>query len=155
MRLIDTPPGSRPTGIAFVALLAVAPWTTGCYAYQNIPLAKLDDLTAAPGRVPRAELDGEACEGCRVEVDTTTPLILTTTQGEALRVTPFYFHLSKTQLVAPDYGVLVERDEIGSAAVRTISVGRTVALVSTVVLIAAGTFAAIQLTAGTQSLRAK
>ena len=128
---------------------------SGCYTYQAIPVPRLEDLTATPGRAPRLEMEGEGCDGCRVEVDTTTPLILTTSQGAPLRVTPFYFHLSKTQLVAPAYGVLVERDEIGSAAVRTLSVGKTVALVATVVLVAAGTFAAIQLTAGQETLRAK
>ena len=141
---------SRSVTLTFTALLA-----TGCYTYQAIPLPRLQDLTAAPGRAPSLELEGEACGGCRVEVDTTTPLILTTSQGTALRVTPFYFHLSQTQLVAPDYGVLVERDEIGGAAVRTLSVGRTAALVASVVLVAAGTFAAIQLTAGDETLRAK
>jgi hypothetical protein len=80
--------------------------------------------------------------------------VLTTKDGLLHRVTPFYFHMNDTQLVSPDYGILVDRAEVKTAEVRTLSSGGTIALVVGIAAIAAGTFLAIQLTAGDDSLSA-
>ena len=134
-------------------LLAVAALaTTGCYAHQRIPVADLQKLTAIPGRAPEADLKGESCGGCVVRVDGTTPLVLTTRDGQEHRVTPFYFHMNEKQLVSPDYGVLVDRADVRAADVRTLSTGGTIGLVVGIAAIAAGTFLAIQLTAGDEDL---
>lgn len=136
---------------ALLAALAVA----GCYAHQAIPLSSVAELSAAPGRPTEAQVPGEDCGGCRVSVDATTPLLLTTADGEVHRVTPFYFHVSDTQIVSPDYGVLVERADVQRAEVRELSTGGTLALVGVVAAAAVGTFLAIQLTAGQEDLRAR
>ncbi len=124
----------------------------GCYSHQQIAVADLEKLTAAPGRSPEADLSGRGCEGCSVRVDGTTPLVLTTKDGRSHRVTPFYFHMNETQLVSPDYGVLVDRVDVKTAEVRTLSAGGTIGLVAGIVAVAAGTFLAIQLTAGDEQL---
>lgn len=124
----------------------------GCYSHQRVAVAHLEKLTAVPGRLPEADLPGDLCDGCVVHVDGTTPLVLTTEDGLTHRVTPFYFHMNERQLVSPDYGVLLDRAKVSSAEVRTLSTGRTVAMVVGIAAIAAGTFLAIQLTAGDENL---
>ncbi len=133
-----------------VTLAAVV--LTGCYSHQRVAVAHLEKLTAVPGRLPEADVPGDLCDGCIVHVDGTTPLVLTTADGLTHRVTPFYFHMNERQLVSPDYGVLVDRSKVSAAEVRTLSTGRTVAMVLGIAAIAAGTFLAIQLTAGDENL---
>lgn len=126
--------------------------SAGCYTNQRIAISELARLDAVPGRALEAEIPGADCSGCSVQVNPTTPVVLTDRSGIAHRLTPFYFHLSPTQLVAPDYGVLLERTDVTDAAVRTLSVSRTVALAATVAAVALGGFFAIQATAGEASL---
>lgn len=132
-------------------LLLLAALTAGCYRQQRIPLAELEQLTAAPGRPPAVDVPGEDCDGCSVTVDTTTPILLTDADGRTHRVTPFYFHMSDAQLVSPDYGVLLDRTDLQQAEVRHLSTGGTLTLVGLVTAAAVGTFLAIQLTSGEQS----
>jgi len=133
-------------------LLLAALALPACYSHQRVAVTDLDQLTAVPGRPPEASLQGTDCGGCQVQVDGTTPLVLTTRDGQVHRVTPFYFHMNKTQLVSPDYGVLVDRTQVSTAEIRTLSTGGTIAMVAGIAAIAAGTFLAIQLTAGDENL---
>ncbi len=138
-----------------IAALALTIALGGCYSQRPVALAALEDLTAAPGRPPEVQVAGEECDGCQVTVDATSPLVLTTADGRTHRMTPFYFHMSDTQVVSPDYGVLIDRADLRRAEVRTLSVGGTVALVSVVATVAIGTFIALQATAGEENLGAK
>ena len=124
----------------------------GCYSHQRIDATELSKLAAAPGHPDVVTITGIGCDSCQVEVDGTTPLVLTTKDGRAHRLTPFYFHLSEAQVVSPDYGVLVDRKDLDRAEVRTLSTGGTIALVATIASAAVGTFLAIQLTAGQDEL---
>ena len=133
-----------------LALAALA--LGGCYSHTQVAVTDLEKLTAVPGRAPEADLAGQDCDGCPVRVDGTTPLVLTTKRGLQHRVTPFYFHMNDTPLGSPDYGVLVDRAEVRTAEVRTLSTGGTSAMVVGIAAIAAGTFLAIQLTAGDSSI---
>ncbi len=131
-----------------LALLLGLTMLAGCYSHQRIDHTELDKLAAAPGHPDVVAMTGIGCEGCQVQVDGTTPLVLTTGDGRAHRLTPFYFHLSETQVVSPDYGVLVDRKDLDKAEVRKLSTGGTVALVAGIASAALGTFLAIQFTAG-------
>ncbi len=136
----------RWRGVLCAALL------TGCYSTQQLPLAQLDALTAAPGRRSERTVAGEACAGCEVTVDPTTPLLLTSTAGERHRLTPFAFQIVDDRIVGPEQGVLLDRNEVVVAEVQTFSPGRTTALIAGVALLAAASFVAIRLTAGEGSL---
>ncbi len=136
----------RLVPLLLVAGLALA----GCYSQRPIGLDALDQLTAAPGRPPEVEV--KSTEGEPITVDATSPLVLTTADGRTHRVTPFYFHMSDTQLVSPDYGVLVNRADLTGAEVRQLSVGGTAALIGVVAAVAIGTFVALQATAGEDAL---
>jgi hypothetical protein len=135
-----------------LSTIAICVLLSGCYAHQQIPLAQLEHLTAVPGRPSATDVPGEDCGGCTVNVDTTTPLLLTDISGRVHRLTPFFFHMSDKQVVSPDYGVLVARADIQRAEVRDLSLGGTLTVVILVAAAAVGTFLGIQLTAGEERL---
>ena len=139
----------------WTGLLVGALAMSGCYTHQRIAVEELEKLTAAPGRPPEVVVKGVECGDCQVQVEATSPLVLTTRDGVAHRMTPFYFHMSDTQLVSPDYGVLVNRADLQRAEVRQLSTGGTLALVGLIAGVALGTFVAIQATAGEESLRSE
>jgi len=98
----------------------------------------------------REPVDGiDPVTGCRmVEVSATNPIEVHTREGTEYRITPFNFTLSNTQLVSPDYDLLVPRDDLEDAEVSTFSTGKTIGIIAALTAAAVGTFLAISLTAG-------
>ena len=87
--------------------------------------------------------------GCEmVEVSATNPIEVRTNDGVTHRVTPFNFTLSETQLVSPDYDLLVSRNSLDGAEVSTFSTGKTIGIIAALTAVAVGTFLAISLSAG-------
>ncbi len=127
----------------------------GCYSHQRVELDELGQLTAAPGRPEEVAIKGADCGECAVVVDATSPLVLTTRDGAQHRMTPFFFHMSGGQLVSPDFGVLVDKNQVDRVEVRQLSTFKTAALVAIVAGIAVGTFVGIRATAGDESLRSE
>ena len=96
-----------------------------------------DATSAAP-----AEEDTRA--GCvKVPVSTANSLKVVGTDGEEYRVTPFNFIMSDSQLVSPEYDLLLGLNDVSSAEVKRFSTWKTVATIAGVTLATVGIFASI------------
>ncbi len=101
-----------------------------------------------------AKVESQAAEnidpatGCpTVKVNTSSPLKVVTTTGSAYRVTPFNFSMTDTQLVSPDYDLLLAITDVEGAEVQTFSGWKTGLTIGGGVVAAVATFAIISLTA--------
>lgn len=129
----------------FVAPLAlVAFGQLACYNAYTISTSELEKLQS--GNIAEYVVV-ESDEG-PVSVRATTPIAVETTDGQRYNVTPFNFSLSESQLVAPDYDLLLARDSVSGARVSEFSKGKTIGLVLGAVAAAAGSFVAITVLAG-------
>ena len=82
--------------------------------------------------------------GCvTVPVSTANALRVVTIDNQTHRVTPFNFIMSDSQLVSPEYDLLLSLDQVTGAKVKRFSTGKTVATIVGVTLLTVGTFAAI------------
>lgn len=150
-----------------LAILAAAAFvSTGCFSAHRLSLTELEKLQSgneaeevwvatdgcADGQALSAEgpVDGrDPATGCEVvEVGPTNSVSVYTRGDSSFSVTPFNFTLSETQLVSPDYDLLVSRDALDYAEVETFSTGKTVAVIAGLTAVAVGTFLVISLTAG-------
>lgn len=89
---------------------------------------------------------GRSCE--TVEVSLTNAVEVVTRDGGSYRVTPFNFTMSETQLVSPDYNLLLVRDQIDGAEVQVFSTGKTIGLIVGIAAVGVGSFLALSLLAG-------
>jgi hypothetical protein len=100
-------------------------------------------VAQAEGDVP-AETNIDPATGCPVVmVSGTNRINVSTRGGHDFTITPFNFSVSATQLVAPDYDLLLARDEINGAEVDTFSTGKTIGLIAAITAVAVGSFLAI------------
>ncbi|MBA2661793.1 MAG: hypothetical protein H0U74_05825 [Bradymonadaceae bacterium] len=91
--------------------------------------------------VPRAD-------GCTaVPVSTANPVTVRTSDGGAHRVTPFNFVMSESQLVSPEYDLLLSMSVVEGADVKQFSTWKTVATITGVSVLTIGTFIGISLLA--------
>jgi agmatine/peptidylarginine deiminase len=130
---------------AALALLGAA--HLGCYNRYSVPVSELDRLES--GNIAEF-VDVETDEG-PVTVRATTPIEVQTNDGRRFNVSPFNFALTEQQLVAPDYDLLVSRNDLAGARVSQFSKGRTIGLAVGSVLAAGGAFVAISVLAGSES----
>lgn len=100
-------------------------------------------IAQADGTVP-APAAGE-CEAVSVSLSNT--ISVHTNHGVNYRVTPFNFTLGQSQLVAPDYNLLLPRSELAGAEVQEFSTGKTIGLIVGGVVAAAGSFLLISILA--------
>lgn len=111
---------------------------------------------AAPAEGAETATDAAAAKpderrGCtRVPVSTANA-VMVKGKGEDYRVTPFNFIMSETQLVSPEYNLLLPLDQVNGAEVKQFSTGKTVATIVGVTVAAVGTFVLIALFAPTDS----
>ena len=120
--------------IAFVQL--------ACYKSYTITTEQLAELQSSA----IAESVTMQTESGPVEVSATTPItVFTVDRNES--VSPFNFTMNEANLIAPDYELLLFRDEITGARVQEFSKGRTIGLIVGAVLAAGGAFAAVSLLA--------
>ena len=75
-----------------------------------------------------------------VAASATTPIRVRTQDGARYNVSPFNFVLTETQLVAPDYDLLLPREQIVGADVSEFNATKTALLISGVVGAAAAGF---------------
>ncbi len=86
--------------------------------------------------------------GCPVvRVSPTSPVSVVTNSGSSHRITPFNFTLGNTQLISPDYDLLLPRADLAGAEVDVFSTGKTLGLIAAGVAVAVGSFVAIMLIA--------
>ena len=116
--------------------------TAGCEASARLDgdtrVAQADDGTVATPQ--RAD-----CEAVSVSLSNTISVL--TNDGASYRVTPFNFTLGRSQLVAPDYDLLLPRSELAGAEVQEFSNGKTIGLIVGGVVAAAGSFLLISILA--------
>ncbi len=82
-----------------------------------------------------------------VPVSTANALSLVRLDGGRDRVTPFNFIMSETQIVSPEYDLLLSLNEVEGAEVKQFSTWKTVATVAGVTVATVGAFVAISLLA--------
>lgn len=104
---------------------------------------------AAEGAAAPTEDGIDPATGCpTVVVNTASPLNVVTQNGQRLRVTPFNFAVTDTQLVSPDYDLLLAIDDVAGAEIQTFSGWKTAALITGALSVGVGLFVGIALTAG-------
>jgi hypothetical protein len=121
--------------IAFVQL--------ACYKSYTITTEQLAELQSSAIQ----ESVTIQTESGPVDVSATTPITVFTVDNASESVSPFNFTMNEANLIAPDYELLLFRDEITGARVQEFSKGRTIGLIVGAVLAAGGAFAAVSLLA--------
>ena len=110
--------------------------------------------TAAPATDATATSDepvNPRPECTPVNISTANTVKVLTADGDELRVTPFNFIMSQTQLVSPDYDLLLPLSQVEGAEVREFSTWKTVATAAGATLVTVGAFVAISILAPTDS----
>jgi len=128
-------------------IVLIAFFQLGCYAKYRISISELEELQSGSMQ----ETVTVNSDAGPVVVRGTTPIEVHTTTGVRHSVTPFNFSVTDTQLVAPDYNLLIVRDNLDHARVSEFKRGRTVALIVGSVLLAGGGFALMSILAGNES----
>ncbi len=107
--------------------------------------------TAAPATSDATATTGEPVnprpECSPVNISAANTVKVLTVDGSEWRVTPFNFIMSQSQLVSPDYDVLLPLSQVEGAEVREFSTWKTVATASGATLVTVGLFVAISLLA--------
>jgi hypothetical protein len=129
-------------------LLAVAAVQTACYNRYRI---STDELTKLDSAHISKEVVVTDSTGQSVTVGSTTPIRVLTQSGETYSVTPFNFALTDSQLVAPDYDLLLARSNVREAEVAQFAAGKTWGLVAGGIAAAVGSFVLITVVAGSDS----
>jgi hypothetical protein len=132
--------------------MAIAPATS---AIPGSLVADGSGDAAADAGAPATEGTAEVDEnidpktGCpQVKVNTASPLKVVTKDGVAHRVTPFNFAMTGSQLVSPDYDLLLSINDVEGAEVQTFSGWKTGITIGGGIVAAVATFVVISLTAG-------
>lgn len=131
---------NRSVLFRFAALLALVAFAQlACYKSYTISTEELERLQS--GFI--AESVEMQTDAGAVEVRATTPVTLLTADGENPRVSPFNFTMNDRNLIAPDYDLLIQRQDITGAEVQEFSRGRTIGVIVGSVLAAGAAFALV------------
>ncbi len=109
-----------------------------------------ETATDAPAEAAGAPVDEDIDPktGCAtVRLNTASPLRVITTDGVYHRVTPFNFAMTDSQLVSPDYDLLLAIDQVDGAEVQTFSGWKTGLFIGGSVAAAVAIFVGISVTA--------
>ncbi|MGM0556308.1 MAG: hypothetical protein ACQEVA_08000 [Myxococcota bacterium] len=116
--------------------------TVWAQAEEAAPDETATDATATE----ETEATGRA--GCTsVPVSTANPVTVLTDGGTEYRVTPFNFMMSQSQLVSPEYDLLLSLNQVEGAEVQQFSTWKTTATIVGVSAVAIGSFIAISVLA--------
>jgi hypothetical protein len=116
-------------------------------AYRSLELDGTQ-WAAVEGQAAQASDGSNAAStgGCTsVPVSTANALYVVTNGGGLHRVTPFNFVMSDTQLVSPEYDLLLSLNEVEGAQVKQFSAWKTFGTIGAVSAIAIGTFVGISI----------
>ncbi|OIP29366.1 MAG: hypothetical protein AUK47_27660 [Deltaproteobacteria bacterium CG2_30_63_29] len=136
--LIHAPEPTMKRILAACTLLTF--FNLACYSTYTI---SKDELKLLESGQESENVVVKDVEGEPVQISPETPLEVLTNDGTRYRVTPYNFLLSESQLVSPDYDLLLPADAVSAAEVRQISYGKTFGLVGTIVVAVGGGFAAL------------
>jgi agmatine/peptidylarginine deiminase len=129
------------------ALMSLCVLQLACYNKYDITAEQLTALTSSNiAEVVLVELPQGP-----VAVRASTPIQLITESQGRRNISPFNFSLTNTQLIAPDYDLLLPRAQISGARIQEYNKGRTMMLVVGSVLAAGASFAVISVLAGSDS----
>jgi hypothetical protein len=119
-----------------------------CYNTYNL---KQDDF-AELQRIEEGEQKVvETNQGQSLSVTRDTPLYVRSEGGRRYPITPFNFHMTASQLVAPDRDYILMLNQLKSYEVDVPSTGKTVALISLGAAAAAGLIIGLIITQGEKS----
>ena len=113
-----------------------------CYNTYTISKEELGKLGSGQEQVRASVV---SVDGDEVQIAPETPMEVRVADGSRYRVTPYNFLLSESQLVAPDYDLLLPADAVTSAQVREMSYWKTFGLVGIIAVGVVGGFTAIAL----------
>jgi hypothetical protein len=116
---------------------------SGCYNSYTIDKEELSKLQSGQ-EADKITVNSTTNE--RVEISPETPLEVQVGSGDTYRITPFNFLLNESQLVSPDYDLLLQADAVRGAQVREISYGKTFGLIGGVVAAVAAGFVVLAVT---------
>lgn len=132
----DCPASSTSEAASKYRVLHGTQWAQAAEADAKAPETASDATSTQP-----AEEAGR--QGCtKVPVSTGNSLKVVTA-NEEYRVTPFNFIMSDSQLVSPEYDLLLPLNSVDSAEVKRFSGWKTAATIAGVSLVTIGTFVAI------------
>ena len=118
--------------------------TVWAQAESEAPDETASDATASG----KAEAEASGRAGCTsVPVSTANPVTVVTESGNEYRVTPFNFMMSQSQLVSPEYDLLLSLKQVKGAEVQQFSTLKTTATIVGVSAVAIGTFVGISILA--------
>lgn len=111
--------------------------------------AGASDASGAKSKKKPAEDGIDPETGCpTVLVNTASPMFVVTQDDQRNRVTPFNFAVTDTQVVSPDYDLLLPMDDVKGGEVQTFSPWKTTFLLTGVTAVAVGLFVGIQVAGG-------
>lgn len=126
-----------------VALILLSFVHLGCYNRYRISTDELERLQSTFIGATETVQSGER----EIAMSATTPIRVVTEDGRRHSISPFNFVLSETQLVSPDYDLLLSRESLVGADVSEFAPGKTIALISTVTLAAVAGFVLLTISA--------
>jgi|JI10StandDraft_1071094.scaffolds.fasta_scaffold1267992_1 hypothetical protein len=133
---------TKPLATLLTLLLCAGP-LAGCYNAYTIDKTELSKLQSGQ-EADKVTITSTGSES--VEISPETPLEVQVNSGETYRITPFNFLLNESQLVSPDYDLLLLSDAVQGATVREISYGKTFGLIGGVAAAVAAGFVVLAVT---------
>ena len=135
---------NKPALRLIAALVALTAVQTACYNRYTISTDELSNLDST--HIARSVVVKDD-SGMDVTVSATTPIKVQTATSE-FSVSPFNFALTESQLVAPDYDLLLSREEVTGAVVSEFASSKTWSIAAGGLLAAIGAFVLISADAG-------
>ena len=133
---------NKPALRLIAGLVALTAVQTACYNRYNISTDELTNLDSS--HIARSVVVKDNA-GMDIAVSATTPIKVQTAASE-FSVSPFNFALTESQLVAPDYDLLLSREDVTGAVVSEFNPAKTWSLA------AGGAFVLIGASSGSSSV---
>ena len=139
---------NKPALRLVAGLVALTAVQTACYNRYNISTDELTNLDSS--HIARSVVVKDNA-GMDIAVSATTPIKVQTAASE-FSVSPFNFALTESQLVAPDYDLLLSREDVTGAVVSEFNPAKTWSLAAGGLLAAVGAFVLIGANSGSSSV---
>jgi len=139
---------NKPALRLIAALVALTAVQTACFNSYTISTDELSNLDSS--HIARSVVVKDD-SGMDVTVSATTP-IKVQTAARQFSVSPFNFALTESQLVAPDYDLLLSREDVTGAVVSEFNPTKTWTLAAGGLLAAVGTFVLIGASSGSSTV---
>lgn len=135
---------NKPALRLIAGLAALTAAQTACYNRYIISTDELSNLDSS--HIARSVVVKDS-NGADVSVSATTPIKVQTATSQ-FSVSPFNFALTEIQLVAPDYDLLLSREDVTGAVVSEFNSTKTWSIAAGGLLAAVGAFVLIGASSG-------